>query len=251
MIGFVIGFLAGVFGALVGLGGGVVMVPLLVAWPKLRQHEAHGTSLLAVSATALVGGVTYARAGAVDLAGAAALTVTAMLTARFGARFTKRLDPLSLRRVFGGFLILTALILPFKQHLPHVAEGGAGAFSTAILLLAGALAGFASGLLGIGGGTVMVPALALGAGFPQQLAQGTSLAAMILPSLVGALTHYRLGHVRGDVAPWLLAGITGGAYVGGSLALGLPEGILRGVFALVLLWTGARYVRGRTRGERR
>ena len=74
---------------------------------------------------------------------------------------------------------------------------------------------------------------------------------MILPSLVGALTHYRLGHVRGDVAPWLLAGITGGAYVGGSLALGLPEGILRGVFALVLLWTGARYVRGRTRGERR
>lgn len=245
MIGFVIGFLAGGFGALVGLGGGVIMVPLLVGWARLDQHTAHGTSLLAVAGTAIVGGVSYALGGSVDYAAAALLSITAILTARLGARYTSKLEPRTLRRIFGIFLVFTAFLLPFKKQIPHVAAGGAGMLSWVVLLAAGGVAGFLSGLLGIGGGTVMVPALVLGAGEPQQLAQGTALAAMILPSLVGAYTHGRMGHIDRSIAPWLLFGIVLGAFTGGQLALSIPEGILRWIFAAVLLWTGVRYLRRR------
>ena len=245
MIGFAIGFLAGGFGALVGLGGGVIMVPLLVGWARLDQHRAHGTSLMAVAGTAIVGGLSYALGGSVDYTAAALLTATAMMTARLGARYTRQLDARSLRRIFGSFLILTAFLLPFKKQLPHVVAGGAGALSWIVLLGAGGLAGFLSGLLGIGGGTVMVPALVLGAGEPQQLAQGTALMAMILPSIIGAYTHGRMGHLDRRIAPGLLLGIVSGAFLGGQLALGIPEGILRWIFAVVLLWTGLRYLRRR------
>ncbi len=243
MIGFLIGLMAGSFGALVGLGGGVIMVPLLVGWARLRQHKAHGTSLLAVAGTAVVGGASYALGGSVDYLAALLLTIAAMLTARLGARFTGRLEPTMLRRIFGAFLIFTALLLPFKHQLPHVASGGAGALSWLILIVSGAIAGFLSGMLGIGGGTVMVPALVLGAGLPQQISQGTALVAMIIPSLVGAFTHWRMNHIDKAIAPKLLLGIVLGAFLGGHAALSIPEGILRWIFAAVLIWTGVRYLR--------
>ena len=221
------------------------MVPLLAGWARLDQHRAHGTSLFAVAGTATVGVISYAAGGMVDFVAAGLLAVTAMLAARYGAAYTTRLDAVKLKRIFAYFLIITALILPFKSQLPHVAAGGAGLTTWLILLAAGALAGFLSGLLGIGGGSVMVPALVLGAGLPQQLAQGTALAAMVLPSLIGAYTHWRLGHVDRKIAPGLLAGIVIGAFLGGQFALSVPEGILRWIFAVVLLWTGVRYLRSR------
>ena len=223
------------------------MVPLLVGWARLDQHRAHGTSLFAVAGTATVGVISYATGGRVDFAAAGLLTVTAMAAARYGAAYTTRLDAAKLKRIFAYFLIITALVLPFKSQLPHVAAGGAGLTSWLILLAAGALAGFLSGLLGIGGGSVMVPALVLGAGLPQQLAQGTALAAMVLPSFIGAYTHWRLGHVDKKIAPGLLLGIVIGAFLGGRFALSIPEGILRWIFAVVLLWTGVRYLRSRQR----
>jgi uncharacterized membrane protein YfcA len=66
---------------------------------------------------------------------------------------------------------------------------------------------------------------------------------MILPSLIGAFTHWRMGHVDRPTAPGLLAGIVLGAFLGGQAALAVPEGILRWIFAAVLLWTGLRYLR--------
>ncbi len=240
---FLIGFGAGAFGALLGLGGGVLIVPALTGILRLSQHDAHGTSLVAVALTAVVGSLTYAAGGSVDWVAAVLLAATAMLAARLGARATRRLQARTLRRVFGAFLLGVAFLLPFKHQLPHVRAGGAGMLSWVILLLAGGLAGFLSGLLGVGGGTVMVPALVLGDGLDQHLAQGTSLAAMVLPSLIGAYTHWTLGHVRRKVVPGLLAGVLLGAYLGGRLALGIPEFLLRTLFAVILVWMALRYLR--------
>jgi len=242
-LALLIGFLAGSFGALLGLGGGVLIVPMLAGILGLSQHQAHGTSLVAVSLTAVVGSLTYALGGAVDWYAALLLAATAMAAARFGARLTSRIDGRSLRRIFGAFLLLVAMLLPFKHQLPHVRAGGAGLLSGVILLLAGGLAGFLSGLLGVGGGTVMVPALVLGGGLDQHLAQGTSLAAMVLPSLVGAYTHYRLGQVRTEVLPGLLLGVVLGAFVGGRVAISIPELALRWLFAVILVLMGVRYLR--------
>ena len=90
----------------------------------------------------------------------------------------------------------------------------------------------------------MVPVLVLGAGLSQHLAQGTSLAAMVFPSLVGAYTHWRLGHVRSELLLPLLFGVFLGAFLGGKVALGLPEAGLRLLFAVILLLMSLRYLRG-------
>ena len=83
-MGLLIGFLGGVFGGLVGLGGGTVMIPLMVGLLKLPQHRAHGTSLVAVFFTGLVGALTYGLQGSLDLKAALFLALTAILTALFG-----------------------------------------------------------------------------------------------------------------------------------------------------------------------
>ena len=107
----------------------------------------------------------------------------------------------------------------------------------------GAFTGFLSGMMGVGGGTIMVPAMVLLLGMPQHTAQGTSLLAMVPASLVGAHTHLRLGNVDQDLALGLVPGVLVGTFLGGELAHVLPEGALRLVFAAVLVWTGWRYAR--------
>jgi uncharacterized membrane protein YfcA len=88
----------------------------------------------------------------------------------------------------------------------------------------------------------MVPGLALGPGFVQQLAQGTSLAAMVPSSAMGAAVHGRLGHVRREIVFPLMAGITAGSWIGGLSALSLPDRTLRTAFSVVLIWLGLRYL---------
>ncbi len=104
-----------------------------------------------------------------------------------------------------------------------------------LLVLAGFLAGAVGGVLGVGGGLVFVPALTLGVGVPQAVAQGTSLAAIVPTSLVGAVTADREGHVARSelVAMGALGAI--GAVAGALLALALPTDVLVRVFGAFLL----------------
>jgi len=243
VLGTVIGLTGGVFGGLVGLGGGVVMVPMLVGLARLRQQEAHGTSLVTVVFAGMAGAATYAARGAVDLPGAAFLAVTATMTARFGARYAHALPEWKLKRAFGAFLLAVSLLLLAKPWLAGAAVPLGGWGLAAVLLPVGAVTGFLSGMMGVGGGNLMVPAMVLLAGFPQVIAQGTSLLAMVPAGAVGAHTHWQLGNVARRLVPGLVAGILVGAFAGGSVALRLPETALRLVFAAVLVWTGARYLR--------
>jgi uncharacterized membrane protein YfcA len=240
-----IGLVAGAFGGLVGLGGGVVMVPLMVGLAKLQQKQAHGTSLVALVFTGLVGAATYAMKGRVDVVAAAELAVTATFTARFGARYAHVLPEWKLKRSFGAFLLAVAAILLARPWLMGSAAPVGPWMQAAVLLSTGAFAGFLSGMMGVGGGSVMVPAMVLLAGFPQVLAQGSSLLAMVPAGAAGAFTHRRLGNVVGWLLPGLIPGILVGTFVGSSLAVRLPELVLRLVFAAVLVWTGSKYLRTR------
>src|SRR5512147_2059236 len=105
MIYFLIGIVAGMFGGLVGLGGGVIMIPLMVGVLKLTQHQAHGTSLVALVFTGISGAATYALQGSMDLTAAALLAATAIVTARAGAHYAHSLSEWVLKRSFGGFLV--------------------------------------------------------------------------------------------------------------------------------------------------
>jgi uncharacterized protein len=242
-----IGLLAGAFGGLIGLGGGVVMIPLMVRFFKFSQHQAHGTSLMALVFTGLTGAVTYYLNGSVDLLAATLLAASAIFTARYGAMYANALPEWQLKRAFGWFLIFVSLLLlskPFLTHLAFLAHPTTGGVKVAALLASGAVAGFLSGMMGVGGGSIMVPALVLLVGHSQYTAQGSSLLAMVPAGSVGAYTHWRLGNVVTRVLPGLIAGIILGTFLGGSLAHLLSEANLRLIFAGVLIWLGIRDIRG-------
>jgi len=112
-----------------------------------------------------------------------------------------------------------------------------------VLMMTGVFTGFLSGMMGVGGGTIMVPAMILMAGMGQHVAQGSSLLAMIPAGAVGAHAHWKLGNVVTKLLLGLIPGIFIGTYVGGSLALILSEAVLRVIFAAVLIWTGVHYLR--------
>jgi len=115
----------------------------------------------------------------------------------------------------------------------------------------GLAAGFAAGLLGVGGGIVMVPAMVLVLGFDQHVAQGTSLVVIIPAALAGSVTHYRNGRVSLRDAALLAAGGIGGAVVGSISALSVDDTLLRRLFGVFLLVVAAQMVlgRGRRRSE--
>ncbi len=246
-LSLLIGLLAGFFGGLVGLGGGVIMIPLLVRFYKFSQHQAHGTSLMALVFTGLAGACTYYLNGSVDFLAAALLTAAGMVTARFGALYAHALPEWQLKRAFGGFLIVISLLLlskPFMSYLAFLAHPAGGWLKVVILLAGGAAAGFISGMMGVGGGAVMTPAMVLLLGFNQYTAQGSSLLAMVPSGSVGAYTHWRLGNVVTKVLPGLICGIVIGTYGGGSVAHLLSEANLRLLFAVVLVWLGIQDLRG-------
>ena len=249
-LSFLTGLLAGAFGGLVGLGGGVVMIALMVRGFKFTQHQAHGTSLMALVFTGLAGAFTYSRHGAVDIPAAACLAATAMVMARFGAMHAHSLPEWKLKRAFGIFLICVSLLLLAKPYLAHLAvlsHPAARWVQIVTLLACGAVAGFIGGMMGVGGGSIMVPAMVLVVGLSQYMAQGTSLLAMVPTGLVGSYTHWRLGNVVTWILPGLILGIIAGSFLGGSLANYLSEAALRLVFASVLIWMGLRDIRAALR----
>jgi hypothetical protein len=240
---FIIGLVAGIFGGLVGLGGGVVMIPLMVGILKMSQHHAHGTSLVALVFTGIAGAITYTMKGSMDIVASILLASTAIFTARAGAHYAHALAEWKLKRSFGGFLILVSLLLLSKPYLTSLSESSAGLQKIVMLLVTGIFTGFLSGMMGVGGGTIMVPAMVLLAGFSQHVAQGISLLAMVPAGGVGAYTHWRLGNVKTALLKGLIPGILIGTYLGGTLAHVLSEAALRISFAAVLIWTGIRYLR--------
>lgn len=243
-----IGALAGIVGSLVGAGGGVVIIPLATAFLRLSQHQAHGTSLAAVTCSATVASVGYFRVGGfVDWTSAGLITTAGLITASAGASSTANYDARQLRRRFGMFLVaVSAVLLSRALWLPG--EGMLSwqdrRFATLPVLALGLGTGYISGLLGVGGGTLVVPAMTLLFGMNQKMAQGTALAAMIAPSLRGALTHFRLGHVVLRLLPWLILGSTFGSLVGSFIATRIADAMLRVVCAGVFFVIGLRYISG-------
>jgi len=117
----------------------------------------------------------------------------------------------------------------------------------AAAIAAGLFAGFLSGTIGIGGGLAFVPIMTIGFRMPQQLAQGTSLAAIIPTALVGGITHLRQGNVRRDAAIWMGGGGVVGAVIGALVAVDLPTSLLARLFGVFLLFSAYRIAMGARR----
>lgn len=233
------GFVAGLAGGLFGVGGGILLVPLLTTYLGQSQHQAHGTSLAAIGATAIAGLAVYAWHGQVSWPTAAIMAVTSLLTARLGAQLAARTSKRRLARGFAVFLLLVALRLLWRapSGAGPVLEGGAAVASELVL---GAAVGLLAGFMGVGGGILAVPALTLLFGFTQQAAQGTSLALILVAAPVGAIEHHRHGNVATSLLPALAIGALLGAPLASLLAQHLPQAALARGFALFLAASAAQ-----------
>lgn len=228
------GAAAGFFGGLFGVGGGIVLVPLLTGPLRLTQHQAHGTSLAVILFTAFAAGLVYALHGNVAWVPGLIIGAASIATAPLGARAASRLTGAGLKRAFSLFLVFVAVRSLWVPPDPSsfVSAGGA---RIAVELAIGGVVGFISGLMGVGGGIVTVPALRLLLGMPQHLAQGTSLLVILGAAGSGTLAHARRRNVAREPVPWLALG----AVIAGPFASWwvqrLPQQFLVGGFAVFLI----------------
>ncbi|CAM9218806.1 unnamed protein product [Discosporangium mesarthrocarpum] len=287
-----IGGTAGIFGSLVGLGGGFVAIPALIGWVRLTQHQAHATSLGAVLATGLAGSTAYALADQVDYEAALGMAVGGMVGARWGARATASMSPNALKMALGLLMICVAPLLPLKDQLlsrkenieglvitSEIDGGGKGSSAgkpdayvvarqeqnqemskgaqreghpgqselastiahVGKMSCIGLGSGLLAGMFGIGGGVLTVPAISYSTDLGHKEVLGTSLAAMVLPACVGAVTHFQQGNLRPAVAVPLAVGTSLGAFLGANFATRhVDEVALKWAFSGAMLLLGGR-----------
>jgi len=107
-----------------------------------------------------------------------------------------------------------------------------------ILIVIGLAAGTLSGLVGVGGGIIIVPALVFFLGFSQQAAQGTSLGLLLLPAgILAVINYYRQGFIDLKVVGIMCAAFVLGGWLGSKLALSLSQEVVKKIFAVVLFYT--------------
>ena len=157
----VVGLLAGILAGMFGVGGGFLMVPLYVLWMGLDQRRSHATSLAAVLPIAVAGAIGYSTSDHVDWNAAVALLAGSIFGALYGVKLLSQVSLKFLQLGFAALLYLSAMRLIWSST-PHQLLEGTPAII--FLVVVGFFAGVMSGLFGVGGGIVMVPALIIASG---------------------------------------------------------------------------------------
>ena len=232
------GLLAGLF----GVGGGIVMVPLLGLVLNLDQHRAQGATLAAMLLpTGFPAVLHYRRQGIASSLPLVGVLVMAFLVGIYGgALVANRIPSQALRWGFAAFLVFLAIKTFLRQDAPAVDRGTApfeltGMWSWGLPI--GLLAGLLSGLTGLGGAVVVIPLLASKFRMTQHEAQLTSLM-MLLPP-IGLPGVYVYAKAQGGL-PWLVilgvaVGFAIGALGGARMATGMKSAKLKQAFGWILL----------------
>ena len=232
------GAVAGGLCGLLGVAGGVVLVPVLTSRRiGMARATASGTTIAAVLPISVVAALTYAGLHNVDKAAASAIVPGAAAGVIIGSLLATQVRASVLRILFQIVLLATAVRLLVSLPSGSIHQIALEVPAAVTLCALGAVAGLASGMLGSGGGSFLVPALVLGFGLLQQVAQGTALLALIPIWIIGALTH-RKTHTLG---------LREAATLGSCGALTVPLGAeiashvgalpLRAIFAAFLIAT--------------
>ncbi len=234
-----IGLAAGVVGGGLGVGGGIILVPLLLL-VGFDRHRAHATSLAAIVLIAVSGTVSFSLDGEIDVAVGITVGIGGIIGSTLGASLMHRMSVRNLSFVFGVVLLAAAIRMITGADALQGSGGLAGLAESAISLGIGVLAGLFAGVAGVGGGVVIVPATVFFLGLSQHEAQGTSLLAIVLTAIAGTVVNYRNNRVR--LEDGLVAGFGGvvGSVAGSRIALSLEGETLSVVFGLLVLFVAIR-----------
>lgn len=231
-----LGVLLGAVGGLLGIGGGLIAIPILGAMYGMDQHLAQGTALVMILPNVLVGFWRYHQRTPVDFRALAWMIVLSIVAAAVAAHFASLLGADQLRRSFAVFLIALAAYFIWQIRARPKLEAHA-VWPVRFTPSVGVLSGLMSGLFTVGGGLVSVPALVSLFGMRQTQAQGIALA-LVIPASVTALASYaQAGNVDWSVGvPLALGGLVSVSW-GVALAYRMPAVKLRLSFCAVLVGT--------------
>lgn len=259
---FFIGLLAAVIGSLIGLGGGFLVVPalLMLSEPLLGAAMpapiAVGTSLTMLIFTGLSSTITYMRQSKIDYRSGWLFTLISAPSSVLGATLTSAFEGRAFDLGFGLFMLLMAVLMLVRDKLRPIQTDwpikrtytdrdgtqwtyGYNYWSAALVGLA---VGLTSGLFGIGGGSLFVPAMMLLYRFPPQIASATSMFVILWSSIIGSATHIYLGEIDWLSAAFLIPGALLGGWSGARISQRVSSKVLLWTLRIALLWIALRLI---------
>ncbi len=260
-----LGFGTGIYGVLVGAGGGFILGPMLLIFFDMEPEMVAGTSLSLVAINSVSGSIPYLRMGLVDKRSALLFAAAAVPGTIYGVFALSSIDASTFRILFGSLLLALAVLLAARPNVSEqtpdktkvatgrlvrnrklrtrdgkdyeyrVKEGWATSFNLPL--------GFISSFFGTGGGFLRTPILVYGFSFPVQVAVATSIFTLSFYTTVGAVTHASLGHV--DWFPtflWAGIGLVAGGQVGAQLAGRMKGAWIMRLLLILVLVLGIRLI---------
>ena len=234
------GLIAGILAGLLGIGGGTVLVPILLAF-GYTPLQAVATSSLAIVITATSGTIQNWRMGYINFKKVIFLALPAAVTAYFSAGIAKFIPPRNQLVSFGILLLFTIYLVELRKKLSKKQEESQNEQnqeskigSIVAPIVTGGLAGMLAGIFGVGGGVIMVPLQMLLLGEPIKRAIQTSLGVIVISSISSATRHAIEGNIL--LVQGLILGFGGllGAQLSTRFLPKLPEQVVSLTFRIGL-----------------
>jgi len=233
-----LGFAAGVLGSMIGLGGGIIVVPVLT-FLGFPPTVAASNSLFAALSNAIASTISYSRQKRIEYSLGLKLGLLAIPGTVLGAVISTDVTPEIFKILFGLVLIVSAIYIFLRKKI----ETRERTLSYQMMVFAVGIsffAGIISSFFGIGGGILFVPLMVVGMGMAMKKAAPTSQFILLFVSLSGVITHSILGHPDFTQAGFLAIGSFIGGLVGARLSLDIKERYLQILVSVVILIAAAK-----------
>ncbi len=233
-----LGFAGGILGSMIGLGGGIIVVPVLT-FLGFSPTAAASNSLFAALSNAIASTISYSKQKRIEYSLGLKLGLLSIPGTVLGAVVSSDVAPGIFKVLFGLVLIASAAYIFLRRNL----ESKQKTISKQMMIFAiGAsfFAGIISSFFGIGGGIIFVPLMVAGMGMAMKRAAPTSQLILLFASLSGVITHSLLGHPDFTQAGLLAIGSFIGGLVGARLSIDIKERYLQILVSVVILIAAAK-----------
>jgi len=228
-----LGVAAGILGSMIGLGGGIIVVPVLTFF-GFSPTLAASNSLFAAFSNAVGSTVSYSRQKRIDYSLGLKLGLLSIPGTVLGAYLSSDVTPGIFKILFGLVLISSAVYIFMRKKI-ETKEKNLTKQMIVFVIAASFFAGIISSFLGIGGGIVFVPLMVVGIGMTMKKAAPTSQFILLFASLSGIITHSILGHPDFLQAGLLAAGAFVGGIIGARLSLDIKERSLQILVSAIIV----------------
>lgn len=242
----VLGFAVGTFGTLVGIGGGVILVPIFLLIMHWTPQHAIGTSLTVVFFNALSGSIAYIQQKRVYYDAAIRFSLATLPGAVAGSYLATYFTGRTFHIAFGILLMVMAFLMAYrpakKNNYDAEFDKNTFQYNRTLGVILSACVGFLSSILGIGGGIIHVPAMIFLLSFPTHIATATSHLVLAISSFFGVASHLVLHHVLIKEALLIGGGAVAGAQFGAFLSIKANSRLILSLLSLALFFLGLRLI---------